>query len=83
MVENENGGVSHPGEACLQVPLRPGNQRPGRAGFLQDGVAAQQTEAQSVWGECRRLPVLARTRSALKNLPSITTSLYTLYVFIL
>ena len=51
MVENENRGVSHPGEACPQVPLRPGNQRPGRAGFLLDGVAAQQTEAQSVWGE--------------------------------
>ena len=46
MVENENGGVSHPGEACPQVPLRPGNQHPGRAGFLLDGVAAQQTEAQ-------------------------------------
>ena len=58
MVENENGGVSHPGEACLQVPLRPGNQRPGRAGFLQDGVAAQQTEAQSVWGECPDADVL-------------------------
>ena len=50
--------LSHPGEACPQVPLRPGNQRPGRAGFLQDGVAAQQTEAQSVWGECPDADVL-------------------------
>ena len=47
-----------PGEACPQVPLRPGNQRPGREGFLLDGVAAQQTEAQSVWGECPDADVL-------------------------
>ena len=26
--------------------------------FLQDGVAAQQTEAQSVWGECPDADVL-------------------------
>ena len=38
---------------CLDV-----NQHPGRAGFLLDGVAAQQTEAQSVWGECPDADVL-------------------------
>ena len=38
---------------CLDV-----NQHPGRAGFLLDGVAAQQTEAESVWGECPDADVL-------------------------
>ena len=51
MVEDENAGVSNPGETGTKIPLCPSHKHPSRACFLLDGMAAQQTEAQPVRGE--------------------------------